>query len=174
VPTLRKKIPQKKAIKNRLPSDLYEYFLKGNPNNDLDMSLDTFLFVYPANEEEEEKLISTWDHHREAILKNWIKEHPGTRPFMWWELEAPEEPRKRLGGKGITPWDAGKAVNPVYYKGAPDTERMWQHKWLLDTDDPPMFESEAAYLKRLCLLTKEEMTGLDFKPESIYKILRKE
>jgi hypothetical protein len=32
-----------------------------------------------------------WTEHKQAILRAWIADHPGTRPRIWWRLDAPEE-----------------------------------------------------------------------------------
>ena len=100
-----------------------------------------------------------WAKYGQEIVKWWAGERPGTRPWCWWKYEAPE-PRKRLGGVGtarsdylpdfkLPPTDAFVAVDP---------------------DDPPSFESQAAYLKRLGLLLPGEEKRLvrhDFAPEAI-------
>jgi hypothetical protein len=57
-----------------------------------------------------------WELQREVILAEHAKDQPGTRPALWWRLDAPRlpigtfkgchydgqlpEPRKRLGGTG--------------------------------------------------------------------------
>jgi hypothetical protein len=30
-----------------------------------------------------------WEAARAELLPAWIKEHPGTRPFAWWRIDAP-------------------------------------------------------------------------------------
>ena len=81
-----------------------------------------------------------------------------TRPALWWRFDAPRlplgtfqgwfidgklpQPRKRTGGTG-TPVAAPSA--PFAY-GVPTA-------WVdFDEDDPPTYESQAAYLKRHGLL----------------------
>jgi hypothetical protein len=34
--------------------------------------------------------VPAWAEMRDELLPAWIKEHPGTRPWAWWEQEAPE------------------------------------------------------------------------------------
>jgi hypothetical protein len=65
------------------------------------------------------------------------------------------EPRRRIGGKGETPWDAGLVVVPSFTKGIPSS---WQS---VDENDPPIFESEASYLDRHGLLTATEKKFLE-------------
>jgi len=35
-----------------------------------------------------------WEQYRDQILAEWITKRPGTRPWAWWEFDAPEEPRR--------------------------------------------------------------------------------
>jgi hypothetical protein len=30
-----------------------------------------------------------WNAHRAVVLAWWVREHPGTRPSLWWRFEAP-------------------------------------------------------------------------------------
>ena len=115
------------------------------------------------------------------ITAQWAKDHPGTRPSAWWRFSAPrgpyvyqdsrrgalalEEPRRRVGGVG-TPAYETLAYVPRFGFGIPVD-------WADDRSgqDPPTFESEAAYLERHGLLTAAERRRLkaaDFEPESIY------
>lgn len=34
--------------------------------------------------------VPAWADVRDELLPAWIREHPGTRPFAWWECDAPE------------------------------------------------------------------------------------
>jgi hypothetical protein len=128
----------------------------------------------------EDKLRELWSAVREDLLSAWIAAKPGTRPRLWWELDAPrqplgtwpgcyfdgklQEPRKRLGGKGQTEWDAGMSVVPWFRCGLPV---LWDS---FDADDSPVFESEAAYLRRHGLLEASEKRRLKptaFRPEML-------
>ena len=31
-----------------------------------------------------------WTEHRAAVLAAWVADYPGTRPPIWWRLDAPE------------------------------------------------------------------------------------
>jgi hypothetical protein len=129
----------------------------------------------------EDKLRDLWKGVREDVLARWAVDHPGTRPSLWWELEAPrqalgtwpgcffdgklQEPRKRLGGTGKAPWDAGLAYVPSFRCGVPS---YWDS---FSEEDPPVFESQAAYLKRQGLLTAAEKRKLkpsDYRPEVLF------
>jgi hypothetical protein len=131
-----------------------------------------------------------WVDHRAMVLPLWVREHPGTRPSHWWRWDAPRaapgtfgqiqkdldgtplpEPRRRLGGVG-TPAHEGRGDFPTLGRGIPVA-------WLMaplgrapayDPTDPPIFESEAAYLERHGLFMRGErhrLTAEDFAPERI-------
>jgi hypothetical protein len=117
------------------------------------------------------KLEALWQLHRDVILTEHIKENPGTRPALWWDHDAPRQPigsmpgwycdgklpelRQRFGG-------VGNAVSPVNLSyGIPD---VWRG---IDDNDPPIFESQAAYLNRHGLFLAGEERRADFEPEAI-------
>jgi hypothetical protein len=117
-----------------------------------------------------------WKLHREVILNEHIKENPGTRPALWWRFDAPRlpigtfpgchwdgqlpQPRERLGGTGTAAYEV-ISVGPGFAYGIADT-------WVgIDSDDPPFFESQAAYLKRHGLFMPGEERRSDFEPETI-------
>ena len=156
-----------------------------------------FFYDYP----DERKLREAWAAHRAAILAEWVRKCPGTRPSCWWEFDAPRqpldgtlpEPRLRLGGKGTPAHEALNYV-PEFEFGMPAS---WVENWCIeyyngsakdiygnpigteyregkfiaenfDPNDPPTFEAEAAYLKRLGQLAPGESRRLrmrDFEPE---------
>ena len=37
-----------------------------------------------------EAMQAAWEKFSEPILAAWVREYPGTRPFAWWEFDAPE------------------------------------------------------------------------------------
>lgn len=136
-------------------------------------------FTINALGPDSERLRTLWEQHREEILSEWAVEHPGTRPCCWWRFDAPRwlrpedkgwyfydrlpEPRQRLGGTG-TPCFEVLAHVPAFTRGIPD-------QWIEQSDDdPPVFESQAAYLKRHGLLVEgeeERLTDTDFEPEVV-------
>jgi hypothetical protein len=116
-----------------------------------------------------------WEEFGPDIVTWWAKEKPGTRPRCWWNFSAPE-PRRRVGGTGVTTREAiGGEVHISSY-GLPDSEGWMMPKdkrWLpqsesglpaFDTADPPSYESQASYLKRLALLEPGEEKRL--KPDA--------
>jgi hypothetical protein len=136
-----------------------------------------------------------WAAHRERVLSLWAREHPGTRPSLWWRWDAPRmrpetwplgsgtvwirelpEPRRRLGGTGTPSYEVLATV-PYLDHGVP---RSWLTQGLkpwfsttapaYDPDDPPVYESQAAYLERHGLLLPGErrrLTGEDFEAERV-------
>lgn len=120
-----------------------------------------------------------WAAHREEILGLWILRHPGTRPSCWWAYDAPRlgkarqralagfwgslerycEPRRVVGGDG----EPAECWAP--------TDWGILNEWVrVNPDDPPLIESQAAYLKRHGLLLRGEAKRLkarDFKPERL-------
>jgi hypothetical protein len=111
--------------------------------------------------------LELWDAVKDDLVTAFAEKHPGQRPETWWRLEAPRqnpgpdeytayfryqpEPRLLLGGKGRAIWDRYAAYGRVYYFGLPLMDRD-----SLDPTDPPVFESEAAYLKRFDFLPGEQ------------------
>jgi hypothetical protein len=117
-----------------------------------------------------DRLTEVWETLRDDVLLAWVAEHPGTRPALWWERDAPRSPlgtypgwyydgrlplpRRRMGGTG-TPAFEGLAYAPEFERGVPA-------RWAgVDPTDPPSYESEAEYLGRLGLLTGHERARLD-------------
>jgi hypothetical protein len=182
------------ARKVVLDEDQINYFLTGTD----------FCFFWEPEERERD-----WKAVREEILANWVRKHPGTRPWAWWRYDAPRwtriwgawfdgtlpEPRKRLGGIGtpnfeslnvvpslpfgipdswVSPFDVeyynGRAKNIHGNRiGEEHKEGDFPHD-SIDPDDPPVFESQASYLKRHGLLLpgeEERLTDADYELESV-------
>lgn len=126
-----------------------------------------------------------WGMLGDEIIEEHVQEYPGTRPLRWWQFAAPE-PRRRLGGVG-TPSHERMADVERYVLGVPDQwitrkqvgfyrEHMATDLGVpaLDPDDPPTFESEAAYLERHALLQPGErrrLTDEDFESVSVLDII---
>jgi hypothetical protein len=166
------------AIKRRLNkakeqlSDIQWDFLcdKPMPENDFE----AFILKYDVRKTNEQ----LWEQHRDVILAEHTKAAPGTRPALFWEYDAPRspigtypgawydgrlpEPRQRLGGTGTPAYEC-RAVKPSFSYGIAE---IWVG---IDSDDPPIFESEAAYLKRNNLLMPGEEKHSDFETEFVPK-----
>jgi hypothetical protein len=142
----------------------------------------------------------TWKTHRPAILADWMRAHPGSRPFAWWVWDAPEKLRRRVGGIGTARADV-LAMEPevrfgidvsfldaedvswytdprdIHGKPVPELESFRESPFeadAFDPADPPRFESQAAYLARHGLLTADERERLPkaaFAPEAITDVI---
>ncbi len=119
-----------------------------------------------------------WEEHAAGIVAEWAAENPGTRPSCWWHFFSPRwsrqidvcEPRARMGGGGVSVHE----LPPE-----PGERFLWRHfafglslEWETDPpqDQPALFESEAAYLKRHGLLLdreQERLAAADFEPEAV-------
>jgi|SRR5579862_1038109 len=110
----------------------------------------------------QDKAFRLWAIAEEDVLREWLRDHAGSRPGYWWICSAPG-PRLRLNRDG--------SVHPDQ---PANIELRWDNHGLpdscdLDVDDGPfIFESQASYLKRLNLLSAGERRRLkpkDFEPE---------
>lgn len=108
----------------------------------------------------EDRLKVVWDTVKTKLLRDWIKEHPCSRPFAFWLLA--DERRKKISGSGG--WTCGMMIDA---EGLP---KYWQLEW--NKNWPQNFESQAAFLKRNGLLSDTEKAYLEkhpglLKPERI-------
>jgi len=141
----------------------------------------------------DDELAAVWEAHSERIVAEHVTDYPGTRPARWWRYQAPE-PRKRLGGTG-TPAFEVLAYKPRYSFGLPvDWITPFQEKYYsgtavnirgepigslvptdfkgvaIDPENPPIFESVPAFLKRHKLFLPGEEKRLrkaDYEPETV-------
>ena len=90
-----------------------------------------------------------WAEYGDAIVAEWISHSPGSRPWAWWKYTAPE-PRRRLGGTGMAVSEKYPGVAPLWAYGLPIG---WEC-------GAPIFETQAAYLKRLGLLLPGERSPI--------------
>lgn len=140
---------RRKATKQRIQPD----YLPERDDAYLECGHDYFRDVPLARDDD--LMRAVWEDHGREFLEKYVAQHPGRRPFAWWRFEAPE-PRRRLGGTG-TP------ISPQLFFGMPS---VYGEDY--DTANPPKFESQAAYLRRLHLLRPDElMDTADFKVDSV-------
>lgn len=115
-----------------------------------------------------------WDRYGADVLAWWTQARPGTRPSLWWKFRAPEV-RLRLGGSGEP--DALRDMRlgvPTVWSRPVRGDYQGGREVTYDVDDPPTFESQAAYLRRLLLLLPSErrqLTPADYRPQPITEIL---
>ena len=132
-----------------IPAALLKYFEGESYNSDDEGACDTFLMeLRPAMKE-------AWDSYRDQVLNNWIKRNPCSRPYAFWKFDAPEL-RKQISGSGDVDYE-GACISS---DGLPE---YWQVEW--DKNDLPTFESEAACLQRLGILTPTEKAYLKKHPK---------
>ena len=126
-------------------------------------SLALFLLRHPDGR----ALGEAWQRHGDAVTRAWARRYPGTRPSAWWRFTAPE-PRQRLGGIGDPAHLHLATVDRLDY-GLPSAwitardRRTWPcipASAAIDPADPPTFEAEAEYLRRLGLLLPGEAARL--------------
>jgi len=189
--TVKKKKPQrKKLFMGKLPSAVKEYFFFG-----INEEVDVDVFILTGDEK---KLLSMWNEYKDALLSEFVSEYPGTRPFFWWEVDAPRWfndpfqgcswhgtfsiPRHRLDSnlEIKQPWDFGLNVKPRFECGIPEDfyyfdEKIGYHS-SADADElkKVFYESQATYLKRHNLFypgEAERLTDSDYKPQSAFEIL---
>ncbi len=140
------------------------------------------------------EILAAWNVARDEILTAWSSTDPGTRPSHWWKFDAPRqalgtfegcyydgklpEPRRRLGGIGTPAFEVSALVDqfewglPGYWVTRADVDRRGPafEGVAIDSSDPPRYESEASYLRRLDLLLPTELGRLteeDFEPDTI-------
>jgi hypothetical protein len=103
----------------------------------------------------------TWADHGEQITKDWIKKHPGTRPYFWWLIDSPDKP------EDFKPVNVVKMVERYCINvGVTHFPRKE-----VFPEPPYKYESEATYLQRKGLLTEfelERLGELDFEPKDKY------
>lgn len=109
-----------------------------------------------------------WEEYGDQITQKWAQSYPGTRPEHWWKYSAPRLPveehgdwadcfftrdliqsRQKLSGSGVAAYTFMNVV-PRWELGIPS----WMEE--VDRDDPPVWESQLAYLKRHGLLLPGE------------------
>jgi hypothetical protein len=143
----------------------------GDEDSDIDLDMKYFWC--------REDFEALWSEFADDIVAEHVAESPGTRPHRWWGFSAPEKLRKRLGGIG-TPYFQEAPALLCKSLGVPekwifgDEVRFYDRGTPLDTEDPPVYESQAAYLERLKLFLPGERKRLkpkDFEPENVIDIL---
>jgi hypothetical protein len=117
--------------------------------------------------ENEEHFERAWFEHREDFLNYFIPRHPGTRPYAWWKLESsePRRPLSDVAGQQLAEIKNLSNDLPTWCRelsfGMPS---VWPEEyWNKMGENPSLekhFETQADYLRRLGLLTKEEERSL--------------
>jgi hypothetical protein len=45
-----------------------------------------------------------WERHREALVAECVREHPGTRPFFWWQVDYEDDGPEGETAEEICAW----------------------------------------------------------------------
>ena len=107
-----------------------------------------------------------WAAEGGELLKEWIADAPGSRPWAWWRFDSPKrtipgvtltafqadhlrEMRLHVGGSGKLQHGPSSTVLLVSRFGVPPLVDV-------DPDDPPLIESEASFLRRFGLFLPGE------------------
>ncbi len=109
-------------------------------------------FEYFASDEE---IAAMWRPDGNRVVEAWVVDNPGSRPPLWWRHDA-SEPRRHISG-------SGRPMNADCYRNG-----MPRFMIEIETEDPPIFESQATYLDRLGLLLpgeRKRLTAEDFEPD---------
>lgn len=94
-----------------------------------------------------DKARRVWAVVGREFVANWIADKPGSRPWAWWEFDAPE-PRQRLDSDEdeVAPaWGRMSFGQPMWHPSG-------------------RYETELEYLDRLDLLTEAEREALEATP----------
>ena len=129
-----------------------------------------YLTIYP------EPCAALWKEYGQAVVQAWAERRPGSRPRWFWLFPEPRY-RERLGGTGFPKSDF-LAHLPTFSYGIPadwitsEDVETWPHLAgrQIGATDPPIFESQAAFLKRLNLLLpgeEEKIKRRHWQPERI-------
>jgi hypothetical protein len=90
-------------------------------------------------------LVAEGDDPTLYLSNDFLRKHPGSRPWAWWKYDA-SEPRRQIG-------DGPEAIGPPDWFGLPRGYRGFHN--------PKAFETEADYLERLDLFLPGEAELLD-------------
>ena len=97
---------------------------------------------------------SEWSEWCDLLVPYWRLWAPGTRPWAWWEHDAPEKTRRCIDGPGshyLAEHEHAPGYNPTKVSfGLPTCLSGWDFK------NPSRYETELEYLGRLDLLEDGE------------------
>jgi hypothetical protein len=103
-----------------------------------------------------------WADHGAAILADWIRARPGTRPWAWWRFGAPE-PRRCIVGEELLVTLTGDWYWRDHF-GEPAFTQARPRGY----EGLPEVEGQGAYLVRLGLLDPGERPGPEtLEPEAV-------
>lgn len=109
-------------------------------------------------------LEEAWTAARVELVAAAVETRPGTRPWAWWLFDAPRDPaapEERAAASPGPTWRAPRERARVGGTGRPEALRGQMFglaaEWSgVDPADPPVVESQAAYLVRHRLVARDE------------------
>jgi len=141
-----------------LPAELAEVFLIGRRKS--------FLAFIEVGGRTPDQLREKWQEHRDVLLRAFVEQHPGRRPWGWWRYDA-TEPRRVLSGAAAAEENgaaAGASRRGARASASRDDEFWkWHHGVPWPLADA---ETQAHYLSRLGLLTPAEIRALGRRPRA--------
>lgn len=102
-----------------------EFLLTGEAPSDEDPELNPFEVIewrYHGAWRDDAVLVA-WNECRDKLLPDWIRRHPGTRPYGWWACDSGLERRK--GGIEVNGKVIGKNVMYTLRNSIPEDQRTW-------------------------------------------------
>lgn len=86
MPTNRRVRGRQRVTQGEIPWGLWSFLTDQDyePSGDNDGRLITFTHDHGE----------LWNGHRNVVLAWWTRQHPGSRPSLWWRFDAPQ-PRRR-------------------------------------------------------------------------------
>jgi hypothetical protein len=110
----------------------------------------------------EEELRETWEREKDSLIREWVRERPGTRPWAFWEWDDNGKPRRLEVKDGVHPFDNKERT---LWIANSDTEYLWKVGYELHWGRPRCitkfdhgikYEDEWEYLVRYNLLLPED------------------
>ncbi len=81
----------RKSIKPVIPAALYYYFETGNEDQSGFKETDRYnAFLIGFDRHEGKDIRDLWRLCRDEVIENWIRKHPGSRPFAFWQFDTPD------------------------------------------------------------------------------------
>jgi len=115
---------------------------------------------------------AVWERARPGVLAEYVRVNPGRRPDIWWRLDAPE-PRRQIAGPELRNGVRHRTRHgvPLAWEPGPRQEGLCLREHY-DPDNPPVYESQAEFLKRHGLLLDGEaglLADADFEPQPFFE-----
>jgi hypothetical protein len=166
---VRRKLARQQTLSTRVIEQLRAIVRAGEPWGDAKHSAgffdvhgliagDWFGFAHYVKENDVEAQRFLWDELKDDIMDEHIKRAPLTRPWGWWEFEAPE--KRRVVCRDSDEDDQGNGEDDSRLPAFEDPELPEHFKRLSFglpcVYDGFLYESQYTYLQRLNLLTPAE------------------